>query len=121
MMNNGVTCPYCRCPTALMDSAVIYGRSYGKIYYCLICGAYVGCHPGSSRPLGTPANKALRTARHMAHQAFDPMRKFRKMSRAAAYAWLSEKMGLPPEKTHIGMFDLEQCAEVLRICSFGRI
>ena len=36
----------------LVDSAVIYGRSYGPIYLCIICGAYVGCHPGSTRPPG---------------------------------------------------------------------
>lgn len=53
----------------------------------------------------------------MAHQAFDPIWKFRHMSRSGAYAWLSEQMGLPPEKTHIGMFDLEQCGQVMRICA----
>ena len=47
-----VDCPRCHCPTMLVDSAVIYGRSYGPIYLCIICGAYVGCHPGSTRPPG---------------------------------------------------------------------
>lgn len=115
-----VICPHCNCPTVLLDSAIIYGQSYGYIYFCIICGAYVGCHTGSTRPLGTPADKALRTARRMAHQAFDPIWKGRCMSRSGAYAWLSQEMGLSVENTHIGMFDLAQCAKVMQICSKGR-
>ena len=112
-----VDCPRCHCPTMLVDSAVIYGRSYGPIYLCIICGAYVGCHPGSTRPLGTPADRATRTARHMAHQVFDPLWKSKRMTRRAAYAWLSRQMGLPPEKTHIGMFNQEQCCRVIQLCA----
>lgn len=118
MQKYEVICPYCDCPALLMDSKHIYRESYGKkIYFCLICGAYVGCHPGGTKPLGTPANKALRTARNMAHQVFDRIWKSRRMSRSAAYARLAEQMGLPGEKTHIGMFDLEQCGQVMRICA----
>ena len=35
--------------------------------------------------------------------------------RKAAYGWLAEQMGLPIEKTHIGMFDVPQCQEVIKI------
>lgn len=67
--------------------------------------------------MGTPANKALRIARRMAHQTFDPIWKSRRMTRSEAYRWLSKQMRLPPEKTHIGMFDQEQCGQVIRICN----
>lgn len=112
-----VYCPYCNLPTILTDSCILYGKSYGPIYLCLICGAYVGCHPRSTRPLGTPADKATRTARRMAHEVFDAIWKSGRTRRSSAYAWLSQQMGLPPEKTHIGMFTKEQCTEVIRICA----
>lgn len=118
-MSCKVICPRCNCPAMLVDSVVVYGRSYGKIYLCLVCGAYVGCHPGGVKPLGTPADKATRTARSMAHQTFDAIWKSHRMSRSGAYRWLSQQMGLPPEKTHIGMFDQEQCSQVIRICTGG--
>ena len=35
--------------------------------------------------------------------------------RNAAYAWLAQKMGLPVEKTHIGMFDVGQCRKAIEI------
>ena len=37
------------------------------------------------------------------------------MSRSDAYRVLSNHMNLPPEKTHIGMFDVEQSEEVVKI------
>lgn len=40
----GKVCPYCGKPTEYVDSSVIYGRSYGMIYLCRDCRAYVGVH-----------------------------------------------------------------------------
>ena len=51
-----------------------------------------------------------------AHDAFDPIWKSRKMSRKKAYSWLAEKLKLPEEKTHIGMFDIGMCKKVIEIC-----
>ena len=112
-----VECPHCHCPTILVDSKVIYKASYGPIYLCLLCGAYVGCHPGSVRPLGSPADRATRVARRMAHEAFDPLWRRGSMTRSEAYAWLAKQMGLPTEQTHIGMFTAEQCCRVMQICA----
>ena len=39
------------------------------------------------------------------------------LRRNAAYSWLSEKMALPKEETHIGMFDVEECISTIFICS----
>ena len=55
------------------------------------------------------------------HAAFDPLWKrgpFRGRRRAA-YAWLAEKMALPVEKTHIGMFDERQRQQVIEIIRQG--
>ena len=39
-----VYCDYCGRETEYVDSKVIYGKSYGKIYLCRNCMAYVGVH-----------------------------------------------------------------------------
>ena len=102
-----VYCDYCGRETEYVDSKVIYGKSYGKIYLCRNCMAYVGVHKGTDKPLGRLANAELRNWKKAAHAVFDPLWKYGRFRghRNAAYAWLAQKMGLPVEKTHIGMFD----------------
>ena len=80
-------------------------------WLCRPCWAYVGCHPGTEVPLGTLADAATRKARSRAHAAFDPLWKSGAfgLSRAQAYAWLREVMGLTKETGHIAMMDAEQC------------
>lgn len=112
-------CPFCRSTVSLVDSAKVYHRSYGFIYLCdrfPRCDARVKCQPNSDKPLGTLANRELRKWRSLAHRQFDPLWKsgiFK--SRNAAYRWLSRAMGLPPQKTHIAMFDIRQCQRAIAI------
>lgn len=54
-----VYCDYCGRETEYVDSKVIYGKSYGKIYLCRNCMAYVGVHKGTDKPLGRLANAEL--------------------------------------------------------------
>lgn len=117
-----VLCDYCGKPTVLVDSAIVYeGRSYGMIWYCKSCQAWVGCHQGTNKPLGRLANAELRVQKRFAHAAFDPIwRGKTSFTRRAAYAWLAEEMGLPLEQTHIGMFDVDQCKQVIKICKERR-
>lgn len=67
-----VTCPYCILKAELVRGYKIYPRIPGlhnKWYYsCPNCDAYVGCHPKTKRPLGTPANAELRTLRSEVHK-----------------------------------------------------
>ena len=113
-----VICPYCGKRAEFVDSKVIYGTSYGMIYLCRPCNAYVGCHGRGDKPKGTLANAELRAWRKNAHASFDPLWKYGpfKYRRNAAYAWLAEQMGLRKEETHIGMFDVAQCRQVIQIC-----
>ena len=97
------------------------------IYLCPRCGAYVGVHKGSDKPLGRLANSELRNWKKAAHAAFDPLWKYGpyRGRRNEAYRWLSEIMGTPIEFTHIGMFDVDQCRKVSASCekkgtSYGR-
>lgn len=113
-----VICPYCGKRAEYIDSASIYhGRSYGMIYLCRACDAYVGVHDGTDIPKGSLANAELRYWRRLAHAAFDPMWQSGRFyhRRNAAYSWLAEKMELPKESTHIGMFDTLACKKVINI------
>jgi hypothetical protein len=110
-----VYCPYCGRRAELTDSSEIYGMSYGSIYICRPCDAYVGCHGNSNKPLGRLANTQLRKYKQAAHSAFDPIWKDGYMDRGEAYYWLSRRMKLPENKTHIGMFDVPQCKQVIEI------
>lgn len=112
-----VCCPYCGRQAEFVDSKVVYGKSYGMIYLCRNCMAYVGVHKGTDKPLGRLANAELRYWKKAAHAAFDPLWQygFFKGRRKAAYRWLAKKMDLPLEETHIGMFDVSQCKRVIKI------
>lgn len=63
-----------------------------------------------------PKGSALATARIQAHQAIDVFWRFDAMTRGQAYEWLAEKMNLKLADCHIGMFDIEQCRQVVAVC-----
>lgn len=44
-----VYCDYCGKRAEFVDSKVVHGRSYGMIYLCRHCMAYVGVHKGRPR------------------------------------------------------------------------
>lgn len=108
-------CDYCHRPAVLVDSEAVYERSYGPIWICWKCQAWVGVHENSPRyqPLGRLANRRLRMAKSAAHAALDPLWKRGLMTRKGAYAWLAEQMNLPVKRTHIGWFDEAQCQRVI--------
>ena len=111
-----ILCDYCKRPAQFVDSARVYrGKSYGMIWDCRECDAYVGVHKGSSDPLGRLANKELRVWKMRAHAAFDKLWRDGKMQRREAYRWLSQAMNLRSEETHIGMFDEQQCERVCHL------
>lgn len=86
-----------------------------KHFWQCFCGAYVGCHSNTWRPLGYPCGPDTRKARMAAHEAFDHLWRGGPMARGDAYAWLAEAMGLPPEECHIGMMTAAQAKEAARL------
>lgn len=122
------TCPYCNNPAELVGGDAIYPHrpdlAGKKMWRCQPCGAWVGCHDGTTTPLGRLANAELRKAKQAAHAAFDRLwqAKLRregctkKEARGAAYRWLADQMGLDRETCHIGMFDVDTCRRVVEIC-----
>lgn len=113
----GRVCPYCGQPSVYVDSAEIYrGTSYGMIYLCRPCKAWVGVHKGTDEALGRLANADLREWKKKAHDAFDPLWKNRIIkNRHQAYQWLSKKLGIPRHLTHIGMFDISECRRIVEL------
>ena len=115
-----VVCPYCQERASLVGGAVIYpfrpDMHEKRFYLCAPCSAWVGCHPGTERPLGVPANAETRQARVNAHDVFDVIWKTGRMARREAYAWLAEQLGIPVEECHISWFGREECQQAVRIC-----
>ena len=114
-------CQHCENHSVLTDGSVIYPHrpdlGHKLFYHCAPCGAFVGCHPGTTTPLGSLANAPLRAIRQQAHQAFDPIWKSGEMPRSQAYHWLAKELGLGNNDCHIGMFTEPTCRRVIEICA----
>lgn len=111
-------CIECGNKGELVDGQRIYPHRpdlYAKRFYLCACGAYCGCHPGTTIPLGNPCGPVTRKARSAAHAAFDPLWKRGVMSRPSAYAWLTQATGIAREQCHIGMMTAEQANLVVRL------
>lgn len=125
-------CGSCNRASRLTDGREIYPHrpdlAERKIWKCDGCTGRVGCHPGTTVPLGTPANAELRNARSILHkQRFDPIWKtadqtggyrpedekarwrIRRAARTRLYAFLADKLEIDVDACHIGMFDLKTC------------
>lgn len=122
-------CVYCDNEAQLVGGDMVYPHrpdlAHLRFWQCVPCGAYVGCHKGTAKPLGRLANAELREAKVAAHAAFDPLWKFttfkdghQVMTRNAAYEWLADQLGIPRADCHIGMFDVERCRLVVALCRF---
>ena len=124
----GLICPYCNGKTEYIDSSYIYGRSYGMIYICKPCDAYVGVHKGTDKALGRLADKELRKSKKQAHYYFDQIAKTKLINkiwnkwipnisnRNKAYKWLAIQLDMDEKFCHIGMMDVEQCNKVVNVC-----
>ena len=101
-MERSEICRYCGGVIRLVPARAVYGSAVKRlglekeyIYQCQNCNARVGCHKGTTRPLGHVANETLRLKRMETHQVFDAFWKRRGMSRTKGYQWLARQMGLP--------------------------
>lgn len=117
---------------------------HGKRFYkCDSCGAFCGCHPGTTQSLGKPADAETRRARSALHdRVMDPIwrnahlsggyvaaddravNRIQKAARARVYQYLAYRLGVKRQDCHTGMFTLEQCrqaAEILRDRTYPEI
>lgn len=115
-----LNCHYCQEPAALVDGLAIYPHRPDlaelRFWQCVPCKAYVGCHKGTTTPLGRLANADLRKAKTATHSAFDPLWKGGGMTRGEAYKWLQGAMNLTEEQCHIGEFNIGQCDQARWLC-----
>ncbi|MGV7119607.1 zinc-finger-containing protein [Sphingopyxis sp. 550A] len=103
---SGPTCLECGGVASLTDGRTIYPHRhdlYSKPFWLCECGAYCGCHRGTTAALGSPCGPVTRAARSLAHAAFDPLWRTKQMTRPEAYSWLSKATGIPRERCHMGM------------------
>ena len=108
-------CPYCGNKAVWVSNAVVYGEPLGKshmIYYCSDCGAYVGCHNNTRKPLGTMANAELRKLRIRAHNHIDKLYKNGGITRKELYKGLKLYFG---KEVHVGESNKEMCMELINL------
>jgi len=106
--------PTCICGSEMMLTT----GAFGPVWVCRAhgCPEVHGAHKHTGEPLGTPADKATRQMRILAHNAFDKKWDNGEMSRSSAYNWLSHALRIPADKCHIGSFDIAMCKRVIEIC-----
>ena len=112
-------CPYCGSRTELRSADGIYhdNREGTMLYVCKNyprCDTYVRVRPGTTEPIGTLANGRLRALRTEAHRSFNQLYERGIMTKREAYEWLSQMMGLPMAKTHIGLMGEYYCELVIQ-------
>ena len=117
---NGIICPYCKSKTKVVSEEHIYGKSYnGKSMICCVnfpkCDSYCGTHKEDGSSLGRLADNTLRQYKKVTHNLFDKLWNEHKLNRSNCYYWLSEKLDLPIEFTHIGWFSIKTCKKVIKI------
>lgn len=115
-----IPCPYCGGVALHVSGDVIYPHrpdlSSLGFYLCQPCNAYVGCHKGTLKPLGTPAKAELRKLRSSCHEKFDKL--WREVgngnrARTQAYSMLSAILGV--EELHFGSSNEELATRALSI------
>jgi hypothetical protein len=114
-----VSCDDCGRAARLVSGDAIYPHRpdlFAKQFYvCSPCDAWVGCHPGTTNPLGRLANAQLRAGKQRVHALLDPLWKSGQIKRSSAYARLAGHMGIAPQDCHVGMFDLDECRQAVEI------
>jgi hypothetical protein len=102
------------CPAHGVD-LVAARTKYGTRWGCPEIGCSVVLWGGST---STPADLETRAARMEAHSYFDRVWEAEDApgARKRAYTALAAYMGLPGSEVHIGMFNVEQCRQVVEFC-----
>ena len=90
MNPSGMRCPYCGGTLVLRSADGIYheNKSGTMLYVCTHypqCDTYVRTHPGTTIPVGTPANRELRALRNEAHRYIDQLQHSGLMAKQEAY------------------------------------
>ena len=103
-------CRYCGGPVRLVPAERVFGASTERLgqanemlYQCQNCNARVGCHKGTTRPLGDVANETLRLKRMETHRVFDGMWR---LSRGRRKFFRARRL---PERRFVILVLIEKC------------
>ncbi len=118
---SGMRCPYCGSSVVFRSADGIYRDNTNgtMLYVCSNypeCDAYVRVHEGTKIPVGSMANKKLRSLRKTAHEYFDQLYQSGIMSKQEAYQWLAELLAVPISEAHIGYLGEYYCNLVIEEC-----
>ncbi len=87
---------------------------YHKLFWqCTNCGNFVGCHPGTDKPLGVIVGSRVKNARIQVHDALDPIWRSGTIKRSQLYRELTDKLGWKYHTANIR--SVKEANEVLAI------
>ena len=109
-------CPYCGKPAELVDSKAVYGVSYGNLWLCRACDAYVSAKTGTDEPTGRLAKRDLRQLRKMAKSMIDEFARGARLSRAELRDWIAARAGVPGHHGYLSWLSEEQVGRVIWAC-----
>lgn len=75
--------------------------------------AFVGCHRGSTRPLGFLATPEVKKWRKIIHGILDPLWEARRIPRGKAYAYISHRLGRTYHTAEI--YSVKEAKEIYEI------
>lgn len=112
-------CPNCGGTMILRSADGIYRENpnHTMLYVCKHypeCDTYIRTHPGTTIPVGVPANRKLRALRNEAHHYFDQLYLSGIMGKRDAYLWLADLLQVPLSQAHIGYLGDYYCREVIK-------
>lgn len=118
---SAMRCPYCGSSVVFRSADGIYrDNSNGTMLYVCShypeCDAYVRVHDGTKIPVGTMADRKLRTLRKTAHDYFDQLYQSGLMGKQEAYQWLAHLIDAPLSEAHIGYLGEYYCQLVIDEC-----
>lgn len=128
-------CLHCGSECELVEGRQLPNNNFNShrkrllFWRCPVCpDSFTSCHKDTKKPVGYAADKETRAARWKLHnELLDPIwfkagvrsgQRYRpKGLRTMVYAYLSFRMGIPKDRTHVGMFTIEQCREAWLVLS----
>lgn len=119
-----IKCAECGGPMRLLRALDIETNEVRWLFWACMrhpaCYCTHSAHPDGT-PMGKPANRQTRAARHSAHRIFDRLWKISGgdagyMKRSEAYRWLAEQF-FTTEEVHIGNMTLEECERVQQLAA----
>ena len=113
-------CPYCNGKSEIRSLRDVTGseNAMGYVFVCRhypACDSYVKMNEQTGKPLGTMANKQLRSLRIEAHRQLYRLYADGSMSRNEAYEWMASVMNIPRQEAHIGLFQEYYCRKVIAL------